>query len=159
MPRSCNSFRSLSELAVLFAVSWAAGCGGGDKIERMPLSGTVTIDGQPVVYGTLDFVPDTGKSHSGPQGSAVIENGKYTTEKGGAGVVKGPHLVHITALAEAPNREPIVDETQAANVKPPETLLLNYPMEIDIQSETVDINVPKEALNANKSSVRRVPEP
>lgn len=63
---------SCALLAVLVSV---AGCGG---IRRIPTAGTVTLDGQPLTEGVLQFIPDASKgtnyrvSCSGP-----ISNGRW----------------------------------------------------------------------------------
>jgi hypothetical protein len=61
--------------ALLAALIGVAGCGG---IKRIPTSGTVTLDGQPLKEGVLQFIPDASKgttyrvSCSGP-----ISNGRW----------------------------------------------------------------------------------
>jgi hypothetical protein len=45
-------------LAVLFG---AAGCGG---VKRIPTTGTVTLDGQPLTEGVLQFIPDASKGNN-----------------------------------------------------------------------------------------------
>jgi hypothetical protein len=52
----------------------ALGCGGG----AMPVvSGTVTLDGQPVANGSISFVPLDGK---GRTAGGTITDGKYSTK-------------------------------------------------------------------------------
>jgi hypothetical protein len=46
-------------LAVLVGV--AGGCGG---VKRVPASGTVTLDGEPLKEGMLEFVPDASKGNN-----------------------------------------------------------------------------------------------
>jgi hypothetical protein len=48
------------------------GCGGG--LERATVTGTVTLDGQPVIAGTIRFVPEDGL---GPSAGSVIADGTY----------------------------------------------------------------------------------
>jgi hypothetical protein len=61
--------------ALLVALVSVAGCGG---IKRIPTSGTVTLDGQPMTEGVLQFIPDASKGNnlrvtcSGP-----ISNGRW----------------------------------------------------------------------------------
>ena len=60
--------------ALLAALVGVAGCG----VKRIPTSGTVTLDGQPMTEGVLKFIPDVSKgttyrvSCSGP-----ISNGRW----------------------------------------------------------------------------------
>jgi hypothetical protein len=61
--------------ALLAALVGVIGCGG---IKRIPTSGTVTLDGQPMTEGVLQFIPDASKGNnlrvtcSGP-----ISNGRW----------------------------------------------------------------------------------
>lgn len=86
-----------SALAFTFLVA-LAGCGGSG---RHSLSGAVTYDGQPVLYGLITFAPDTTKGASGPQGSAEIRDGRYQTQ-GDKGPTLGPQVVRITCWKTAP---------------------------------------------------------
>lgn len=54
----------------------AAGCGDSDN--RVGVSGTVLLKGQPLDQGSVQFIP-TGPDGNG--GGAVIENGKYSIPK------------------------------------------------------------------------------
>lgn len=47
----------------LAALCLAAGCDSRPK--RVPVSGTVLIDGQPLAFGTVVFVPDGGRQSTG----------------------------------------------------------------------------------------------
>src|SRR5262245_4141000 len=58
-------------LAVLVGV---AGCG----VKRIPTSGTVTLDGQPMPEGILQFIPDESKGNKLRLGcSGPVSNGKW----------------------------------------------------------------------------------
>lgn len=84
------------------AVSVATlGCGDG-RPARVPISGKVLIDGQPLKFGVIDFVPEGGRSSSG----VLDANGHFTlscfTEKDGA--LLGKHQIQVHA------DEPISDQ-------------------------------------------------
>ena len=51
-----------------------ASCGGSNLT---PVSGIITLDGQPLAEGTIHFAPADGQS---PSQAAVIREGKYSTE-------------------------------------------------------------------------------
>lgn len=68
------------------------GCGGGDELERVIVSGNVTFDGQPIEKGQIRFIPADGTP--GPITVDPIDNGYYTTENT-AGVPVGAHRVEI----------------------------------------------------------------
>src|SRR5690242_13546834 len=60
--------------AVGALVFFVIGCGGSGLT---PVSGVVTLDGQPLAEGTMHFAPVDG---SGPSQATVIRDGKYSTE-------------------------------------------------------------------------------
>jgi len=50
-------------------------CGCGDKIDQVEVSGSVTINGEPIEHGTISFVSVDGQSTTG---GSVIKDGVYT---------------------------------------------------------------------------------
>ncbi len=120
---------------------FTAGCGGGPDMHQ--LNGKVTFDGQPVVYGDVQFIPDASKGLQGPGGNAEIIDGIYdTSQAGGKGLSKGPHIARVTIFAEK-----LVagsgDETQVS--KAPKPLAVGFPIEVDVTGPTLDITVPASA--------------
>jgi hypothetical protein len=71
-----------------------AGCSDG-KPTRVPVSGTVLIDGKPLTMGSVQFVPAGAR----PSGSAIDKEGRFvlTCYEHGDGAVIGSHRVRITA--------------------------------------------------------------
>ena len=71
------------------------GCNDGDGLRRAIVSGSVTIDGQPVVDGQIRFVPqgDT----QGPLTIEPIKDGRYRCARAG-GVPVGTHRIEILAF-------------------------------------------------------------
>lgn len=125
-------------LIVLSAFSLClAGCGRGD--DRNSLSGNVTFDGKPLAYGEIVFRPA-----KGPEGSATVRDGKYSTDDGGQGITRGPNTVIVTGYSAEPVSN--ADETKVSEAAPP--LFSSYQQEADLSSETFDITVPKEAANS-----------
>src|SRR5262245_51354288 len=60
--------------ALLAALVGVAGCG----VKRIPTSGTVTLDGQPMKEGVLQFIPDVSKGNNLRLGcSGPISNGRW----------------------------------------------------------------------------------
>jgi hypothetical protein len=74
----------LAAMAFIILLS-AIGCGNSGP---MPVSGVVTLDGQPLERGKLDFQPTDNK---GPTAAAVIKDGKYDCS-----VMPGGKTVRIT---------------------------------------------------------------
>jgi hypothetical protein len=70
------------------------GCGGGeqDPFERYPVTGTVTLDGEPLSDATILFVPMTGVT--GPKVMLPIVDGAFTAAAS-HGPVLGSHRVEI----------------------------------------------------------------
>ena len=70
------------------------GCGSGHS-DMAPVTGTVTIDGNPVETGDIRFIPSNGRSAMGE-----IVDGKYTlrTYRENDGALLGSHRVSITAM-------------------------------------------------------------
>ncbi len=62
-------------------------------------SGTVTLDGQPLPRGTVQFVPDVSKGTKGPSGVGLIdETGHYEiTTAGAKGALVGHHKISVEA--------------------------------------------------------------
>ncbi len=86
--------------AVIFT---AGGCNDG-RLERVPVSGTVSYDGQPVAQGTIRFTPLKGQQV--PLSAAPIKDGQYTADSKG-GVAVGEYRVEIEAFYKKktnPNR-------------------------------------------------------
>ena len=88
-----SSIRPSALAAVIAAL--CLGCGQDDGIQRYDVSGTVTLDGQPVTAGQVLFQPDPGAGNSGAPGFAPIREGKYDTKADGKGTIGGAHIVRI----------------------------------------------------------------
>jgi|GEM_PF-194924 len=89
------SFLSLTLLAV--------GCSGPTMYS---VSGSVSFDGKPLPAGVIFFDPDVSKSNDGPQGYAIIKNGRYdTAAPGGKGVVGGAYIARIEGFDGSPGEE------------------------------------------------------
>ena len=73
---------------ILFGFS-LIGCGGGPTSD---VSGTVTLDGQPLPHGAISLNPQTGESKTV---GGVIENGNFTIEK----VPEGSYIAVVVASA------------------------------------------------------------
>jgi hypothetical protein len=80
-------------LAVL-ALAIAAGCGGEKGPPRVAVSGSVSLDGQPLSSGVIRFLP-TGDTR-GPAAAAVIKEGVYELSQS-EGPIVGTHRVEIEA--------------------------------------------------------------
>jgi len=81
----------------------ASGCGNRPNLPPTArVSGTVTLDGQPLPRGTVQFVPDTAQGTAGPSGVGCIdEEGRFEISTAGVqGAIVGHHKISVTAEAE-----------------------------------------------------------
>jgi hypothetical protein len=106
-------------LVLTFAV--LAGCGDSSAYTLVPVSGVVTLDGEPVPYTNITFIPQGSTENPSPgPGSAAScdDQGRYqlTTVRGEPGAVVGPHSVVI--VAHGPPRTTSGD--QDIGPRPPE---------------------------------------
>ncbi|QDU10435.1 hypothetical protein [Gimesia aquarii] len=120
---------------------------GENGVERHEVSGTATFDGQPIVFGTIQFIPKLDNEKEAPTGSATIENGKYHTDEG-QGIVSGPHEIRVTAY---PSK--LVDsEDETAEVETVEPIFVGYSLEASIEPPSFDVIVPAEAEGYNSAN-------
>lgn len=89
--RRFNSALTLARLLIVAGLLAVAGCGDED-IGRVPVEGTVTVDGMPMPSGSIVFVPAEGTK--GPKAAAIVENGQFSLERE-AGPVAGSHVVKV----------------------------------------------------------------
>lgn len=94
-------------ISALLLVSHA-GCGGGDGLDRVAVSGSVTVNGDPVPNGVVRFRPASGTE--GPMANTMITNGRYEIPKD-QGPVAGDYEVRVQAYTD-----PHQQETAAASV-------------------------------------------
>ncbi|MFM8275192.1 MAG: hypothetical protein ACKODX_23065 [Gemmata sp.] len=94
--------RRAAPAALLFvALAALCGCNSGPKI--VPVSGTLTRNGKPVPYLTVNFEPATGR----PSWGVADENGRFTLEYDitNKGAVTGTHTVWVIWRPSSPQEE------------------------------------------------------
>lgn len=94
---ACRLCASLTILGGLL-LGGLGGCNAGGGPDLGLVSGTVTLDGQPVSSGIISFVPDETRGSRGPVASAIISTeGRYTLHAPGRrpGAVIGFHKVAV----------------------------------------------------------------
>jgi hypothetical protein len=102
-------------LAILgaFTLTSVVGCGG---VRRIPVAGTVTLDGQPFTGGHLVFSPDSAKGNTlriNCRGRIVdghydLETNGVTRSESGSGVPLGWYKVTFVMLEESTKKHPVV---------------------------------------------------
>ncbi|MDY0166379.1 MAG: hypothetical protein RBS80_07535 [Thermoguttaceae bacterium] len=90
-----NQFRTTILLAGLVAVAMVTGCSRGDGRQRV--TGRVTLDGQPLPEGAINFRPAPGVSANSSGGP--IKAGRFELPAD-RGLVPGRYLVTVTAMRE-----------------------------------------------------------
>jgi hypothetical protein len=93
--------RCVLALASLFILP--AGCGEGTK--DFHVSGLITFQGKPIPKGQIFFDPDLAKKNDGPQGYALIVDGKYDTRSTKRGTVGGAYVIRIAGFDGKPGAE------------------------------------------------------
>jgi hypothetical protein len=89
----------LTLVVCIFALT---GCNGETVY---PVSGSVEYLGQPVPAGQIFFDPDPAKGTPGPQGFAVIKEGRFDTKQNGRGISGGGYIVRIEGFDGQPGEE------------------------------------------------------
>ena len=76
------SKRTVAFAPWLLAILVLSGCGAANPLERQALTGAVTLGGEPLEQGAIQFVPQDSKT--GIAGGAVIQSGAFRlpAEKG-----------------------------------------------------------------------------
>jgi hypothetical protein len=103
MPKPIRSIAHVSASLAGLCLT-VAGCSDGLP-SRVPVAGTVMIDGAPVTRGSVMFIPTDGR----PAGGSIDPQGRFTLScyERGDGATLGLHRVKITAvepLGERSNR-------------------------------------------------------
>ncbi len=92
------SFRSSHGLSLLMLL--LMGCGGESKPSTVPVTGLVTLNGEPVAEASVTFYPQEGRSASGVTDSSGIFT--LTTFEAGDGAIAGKHRVSIGKQSNVP---------------------------------------------------------
>jgi hypothetical protein len=138
-----SRFKLTVALPILFAglvLVGGPGCDNGPKV--VPVSGTVTLDGKPVAFGSIRFIPDSGRTGF----STLDKDGKFnlmTDDRVGCPV--GRHNVEVDSvemITEYKNRRHAPKKYDSASTS----------------GLTVEIDGPKEDLKIElKSDGRNYP--
>jgi hypothetical protein len=93
-----------------FGLTSAVGCG----VKRLPVSGTVTVDGEPLNGGTLVFTPDAAKGNTSHVScTSPVREGRYelktngvTRSDSGSGVPPGWYKVTLRIVDLSTKKNP-----------------------------------------------------
>lgn len=109
-----RSWCSLISLG-MFGVATIAGC--GDGISRVPITGFLTVQGEPLAGASVQFFPQTGTQGEGAIGVAGPD-GKFaviSSRQDDAGIPPGKYKVRVSLMMEK------------GKVLPPDALQADFP--------------------------------
>ena len=120
-------------LASILTVTLALGCGDG----RIPISGTVTVQGEPVEEGAISFIPVSGE---GAVEGAAITQGSYSTL-----LTKGEKSVQINGRKKVGEKvyDPTMKDSPVLPVMEevvPKKYNRDSPLKATISEEKDDLN-------------------
>jgi hypothetical protein len=128
----------------LLAVACLSATGCGERRHEFAVSGTITVEGDPVDTGSITFMPTDGATYTA---GGVIENGVYK-----ASVPPGKKIVQIRGMKRIGERQ-VRDEVSGktfttvshARVTPPEYEAADSPLHADVtkQDEVFDFQLAK----------------
>ncbi len=106
------------------------GCSGDKGPLRVRVIGVVERKAEPLVNGTITFLP--AKGHKGPAANGVIQNGKFDIPAA-EGPTVGPHQVLISVL---PGK--MSAEFKAGMSAPKPSMRTRWELEADVTKEQTD---------------------
>ena len=88
---------------LLMTILWLAILGCSAEVPTFPVEGMVTFKGKAIPKGEIYFDPDI--SIKGPQGRALISEGKFSTKDINSGIVPGKYIIRIHGFDGKPKEE------------------------------------------------------
>lgn len=94
-----NLAKKTFHLPLIVALAFASsGCGSGDGLPRRAVSGTVTLDGQPLEKGLITFMP-AGQGGDSTSAAAEVSAGSFSVARD-VGLVPGKYRVAVSVMKE-----------------------------------------------------------
>jgi len=112
-----------------------SGCGGGGGPELGDVSGTVTLDGQPLANASVTFSPAQGRGSDATTDAQGRYRLRFTAQE--YGVVLGDHTVRITTAG-------VSDPETGESIEPTVTVPAKYNTETEL---TAKVEGGKETIN------------
>ncbi|MCG6157020.1 hypothetical protein [Rubinisphaera margarita] len=105
-----TSLRICSLVIPVFALGLLTGCGGDSGPSRVPVSGKITVDGNPIELAQIEFRPNVGKGDitNAPTAFGYVKNGEYSIPEV-TGAIVGEH--DVTVRVVEPSEEEEDEET------------------------------------------------
>jgi hypothetical protein len=130
------------------ALTCVLGCGG---VRRIPVSGTVTLDAQPVNGGWVVFSPDIAKGNTHrincrsriKDGRYSLETNGVTRDESGSGVPLGWYKVSFMMLEDSTKKHPIAPINVNDRFREPEKTPLSVEVKDNPEPGAYDIKFTK----------------
>jgi hypothetical protein len=102
----CHRWRFTHALVLIAVMLVVAGCSGsGDNLPREAISGVVTLDGQPLADGMIQFSPPQQGVENTTSGGSPIKGGRFSIDQE-KGLVPGLYTVSIFAAGKRAGADP-----------------------------------------------------
>ncbi len=112
---------------------WLAILGCSAEVPTFPVEGMVTFKGKAIPKGEIYFDPDI--SIKGPQGRALISEGKFSTKDINSGIVSGKYIIRIHGFDGKPREEAPMGKALFFAYELPMELVAGKPLTIEVPSK------------------------
>lgn len=124
--------RFIRAAAVAFSATMLAGCGEGtDGLPHQAVSGTVTLDGQPLGSGSIVFVPAGG---AGTPTGGQVKDGAFTIPAR-EGPLPGAYAVSVYARKSTGNKLPDPNDPEATIEEGFESIPPKYNVKTELKAD------------------------
>lgn len=114
-------------------ILWLAILGCNAEVPTFPVEGMVTFKGKAIPKGEIYFDPDI--SIKGPQGRALISEGKFSTKDINSGIVPGKYIIRIHGFDGKPREEAPMGKALFFAYELPMELVAGKPLTIEVPSK------------------------
>ncbi len=118
---------------LLMTILWLAILGCSAEVPTFPIEGMVTFKGKALPKGEIYFDPDI--SIKGPQGRALISEGKFSTKDINSGIVPGKYIIRIHGFDGKPREEAPMGKALFFAYELPMELVAGKPLTIEVPSK------------------------
>ena len=118
---------------LLMAILWLAILGCSAEVSTFPVEGMVNFKGKAIPKGEIYFDPDI--SIKGPQGKALIRDGKFSTKEFNSGVVTGKYSIRIQGFDGRPREDAPMGKAIFPAYQLPMDLVAGKPLTIEVPSK------------------------
>ncbi|MBJ7343843.1 MAG: hypothetical protein JHD09_01015 [Gemmataceae bacterium] len=118
---------------LLMTILWLAILGCSAEVPTFPVEGMVTFKGKAIPKGEIYFDPDI--SIKGPQGRALISEGKFSTKDINSGIVPGKYTIRIHGFDGKPREEAPMGKALFPTYELPMELVAGKPLTIEVPSK------------------------